>query len=265
MALDFIAEIGLNHNGSLDLALQMVEAAKRAGATTVKFQTYLPSERVDPGHPLFSLFEKCQLSDSDFERIIRECEGQGVNFLTTAFGVQSLEILKNLGLSRAKIASFSITNRDLLNEAIASGFQLTVSTGAASIEEILECNEILKKNPKEHIFLHCVSEYPISDPSHLNLRNIAAIASITGRTVGFSDHSVGSEAFFSAALLGCEVFEKHFTTDNHLDGPDQRMSASPVDFEAAVSAAHRGKAVLGETRSGPYYYESGILPFRVRT
>lgn len=261
--MEFIAEIGLNHNGDLDLALRMVEKAAESGATTAKFQTYFPSERVEVGHPLFTLFEECMLSQNDFERIAGECESQGITFLTTAFGLDSLAVVQDLGLSRLKIASFSIGNRALLGQAISLGFELIVSTGASSESEILECNRMLGTSTKHHMFLHCISEYPVSDPSHLNLVNIAEISRLTGREVGFSDHTVGSEAFFAASLAGCRVFEKHFTTNKELKGPDQEMSASPAEFKSAVEEAMRGQSLLGEARKGPYSFEAGILPFRI--
>lgn len=260
--MEFIAEIGLNHGGDLALATEMVFAAKEAGATTAKFQTYLAKERVPDHHPLFDFLAACELSVEDFAELKDLCQKEGLQFLTTIFGLKSLAVAKELGLRRVKLASFSVSDEILVAEAVRQGFDLVVSTGVSSWQEIARCNELVSAGTGDHVFLHCISEYPVSHVSHLNLVNIQRLRELTGRTVGFSDHSLGPEAFFLAALLGAKVFEKHFTTDRSLPGPDQLMSTDPRGLRECIRQAQQALEVLGERRQSPYWFEHGAGAFK---
>lgn len=260
--IEVIAEVGINHNGSLDLAKRHVEAAAKSGATTVKFQTYVTDERVSPSHSLSQLLKDCELSLEDFEALISTCQDWGVRFLSTAFGIGSVEMLKILGQERCKIASFSIADETLIRAALASDMALILSTGASSLREISMANSWLPKEDSSHVFLHCISEYPVRTESHLNLVNIPKIREITSRHVGFSDHSLTSDGFLYATLLGARVFEKHFTIDRGLPGPDQQMSADQSLFSECVSNIQRGLDILGEPRREPFDGELPIQAFR---
>lgn len=260
--MEFIAEVGINHNGSLELAKEMVGAAASAGATTVKFQTYLTDERVAASHGLHEWLRSCELSVEDFAHLKRECADSGVDFLTTVFGIESLNLVSELEISRVKIASFNIGDKVLLSAAVDMGYELLVSTGASEIDEILGCNQVLSGSPKSHAFMHCISEYPVSELNHLNLVNISYLRKLTSREVGFSDHSTDTVGFFAAAVEGAGIFERHFTSDNSLPGPDQVMSSGPGLFSEAIEAANRGKAARGEVRTGIYSYERGALAFK---
>lgn len=260
--MEFIAEIGINHGGDLALATEMVIAAKEAGATTAKFQTYLTSERVPSQHPLFDFLAACELSVDNFAELRDLCAAEGMAFLTTVFGLESLALAEELGLRRIKLASFSVSDEILVAEAVRKGFDLIISTGVSSWEEIVRCNDLVSVGSGNHVFLHCISEYPVSDPRHLNLVNIPKLRELTGGTVGFSDHSLGPEAFFLAALVGAEVFEKHFTTDRSLPGPDQLMSADSRGLLECVQQAQRAMDVLGEKRQNSYWFERGAETFK---
>lgn len=260
--MEFIAEIGINHGGDLALATEMVVAAKKSGATTAKFQTYLASERVPRQHPLFDLLVDCELSIEDFAVLKNVCANEGIQFLTTVFGLESLAMAKDLGLGRVKLASFSVSDEILVTEAVQQRFDLIISTGVSSWKEIVRCSQLVSVGAGNHVFLHCISEYPVSDPSHLNLVNIQKLRELTGGTVGFSDHSLGPEAFFLAALVGAEVFEKHFTTDRSLPGPDQLMSADSLGLRDCIQEAQRAIDILGERRDSRYSFEQGAETFK---
>ncbi len=260
--MKFIAEIGLNHNGDLGYAKELVDAAKESGATHAKFQTYVVEERVPRGHELVPVLEKSALSLSDFEELVRHCEARGIEFLTTVFGRVSVEMARKLGVSAVKIASFSLSDRRLLDACIEAGFALTVSTGASSWNEIIACQEQLVSGDISYEFLHCVSSYPSASPSQLHLVNIARLKSLSQRPVGFSDHSVGPDAFLWAALAGATIFEKHFTLDTADSGPDHFFSATPEVFSGAVRNARLGAEILGAPREQVFPEEFGILPFR---
>ena len=264
-AMEFIAEIGLNHNGSIDLAKTMIRAAAEAGATVAKFQTYTAAERVAKEHPLFHVLTECELSKRDCIELSNECAEYGIHFLSTAFGLESLELLGELGQKTVKISSFSLTDRSLIEAALGAGIQLIISTGASTWDEIVACSELVGSYSVDCVFLHCISAYPVALESDLHLGNIPRLKALTGKRVGFSDHSVGPEAFFWSALAGATIFEKHFTTDNQLPGPDQAMSANPEVFEASVDLARRGMVILGEGRVNVFDQEQAVLPFRTRS
>jgi len=260
--MEFIAEIGLNHGGDINLAKAMVVAAKDAGATTVKFQTYVTSERVPNDHPLFDLLTSCELSIEQFADLKNLCAEVEIEFLTTVFGLESLALARNLGLNRVKLASFSLSDEVLISQALEQGLDLVISTGVSSWGEIVRCKELLDEGGGNHVLMHCISEYPISDPKHLNLVNIEKIRELTNRPVGFSDHSMGTDAIFFAALLGAQVFEKHFTTDRSLPGPDQLMSADPQTLRDCVRQVNRATEILGNVREDSYWFEESARNFR---
>ena len=260
--MEFIAEIGLNHQGNLSLAKEMVDSAAESGATTVKFQTYYPEERVSEGHPIWDILAQCQLTDEEFLALSDHCLEREVLFLSTVFGEKSLKTAVSLGMTRLKIASFSLTDLNLISLALEEKMNLVVSTGASNFHEIVRCSSLMASSSETHVFLHCISQYPVAVEQDLHLINIRKIREATGLDTGFSDHTVGEAAFFWAALAGASVFEKHFTTDNQLDGPDQSFSAGPDVFSAAVANAKRGGAILGTQRDNFYPHESDILPFK---
>jgi sialic acid synthase SpsE len=262
---EFIAEIGLNHNGSVETAKTMVSAAAESGATIVKFQTYKALERVKPSHPLYSFLESCEFSLAEWEIIVEECARQGVSFLSTAFGLDSLNLLENLGQTSAKIASFSMTDSVLIESAASKAFSLIISTGASSWSEVVECRDRANELGLDHVFFHCISTYPVTSETGLHLSNLGRLRSISHRRVGFSDHSLGPEAVFYAALAGATLFEKHFTTDNSLGGPDQEMSANPDVFLRTVQAGQRAHEILGEWREDMFKGEEEIVQYRTKS
>ena len=226
-----IAEIGLNHNKDLELAKRIIQAAARSGANAVKFQSYTTEKFIHPkiekAQGLFSIFKDLELNYNDHEVIIQCAKSEGVEFLSTPLSNDWVEKLFTLGSCGFKIASGDINNFSLLKAACKFALPLIVSTGAAHFSEIERLVAFLQDNKKtDVILLHCVSLYPAA-PKTLNLATISQLSEKFACLAGFSDHSIGADASFAAVSLGATVIEKHFTLDNTLPGPDQKLSANP--------------------------------------
>ncbi|MBI4583369.1 MAG: N-acetylneuraminate synthase [Planctomycetes bacterium] len=261
-----IAEVGVNHNGRLDLALASVEAAFRAGANAVKFQTFKAERLAAPTAPQagyqrrrpdsrsapaaakggqLEMLKALELSEADFSRIRDHCERQGVEFLSTPFDPESAAFLRDLGVRRFKVGSGDLTNVPLLKRL--GGFRLPVilSTGMAVDGEIAEAIEALEEaGAPEITLLHCISQYP-APPESLQLRRIPWLRDRFGRPVGYSDHSLGHEAALGARALGAMVIEKHLTLDRSLPGPDHAASADPAEFAELVKRLRLLETMLG--------------------
>ena len=259
--LKFIAEIGLNHNGSIDLAKKHIEAAKEAGATTAKFQTYFTESRAKENSPIYEILKQCELNAEQFSDLASFCDDLDIEFASTPFCKESFKILNQLNCSFIKIASFHLTNYELLDVIFRESIikEIIISTGVSSFNDIKRTNqfyESLKEKDKPRLtFMHCVSEYPISSLENLNLINILEIAKLTGKEVGFSDHSKGFIAPTYSVSLGARVIEKHFTLDNSLEGADHAMSSNINDFKVMVDKCKDVLKILGEKRSDNIHYE----------
>lgn len=288
-----IAEAGVNHNGSLDLAEQLVRAAHVSGADAVKFQTFRTTEVVSTQTPLLSyqseggalqsqvdLLSSLELDRASHEHIKRICEHIGIEFMSTPFDVQSLQMLVSLGAKRLKIASGEITNAPLLYAAGHSGLPTILSTGMSVLGEVeealgvLACGYLREQKLSRRRFLqvlasadtktllqekvtllHCTSEYP-AQLATSNLKSMATLANAFGVPVGFSDHTPGNTAAVVAVALGASVYEKHLTIDCSLPGPDHKASLEPEAFKSLVSQLRDAEASLGDGRKCPTPGES---------
>ena len=254
-----IAEIGVNHGGDLVLAKEMVMAAKRVGADAVKFQTFSAARLVNPGTPKvkyqesttspkethYDMIRSLELSLEDHRALFDFCRYEAIEFISTPYDVESARFLDELGCLAFKTASADIVDLDLHRFLASTGKPVLISTGMASLGEIEECLHVYgNRTRKDLVLLHCVSNYPCSDAS-LNLRVLPMLAAAFGCRVGFSDHSVGSEAAMVSVALGAIVIEKHFTTDRALPGPDHAASVLPEEFAQLVSAVRRVELMLG--------------------
>ena len=268
-SINFIAEIGLNHNGSIDLAKKHIESARESGATTVKFQTYNAITRSKKTPELYDIFKSCELSPDQYFELKSFCDQININFASTAFCMESARILDQIKCKFVKIASFQHAHTNLLESIIKSDSteKIFISTGTSNLSSIIDINNnlydsfVLNKKP-DLIILHCISEYPISSPSHCHLINIAKIKDLTHKDVGFSDHSIGAEASSHAIVLGATTIEKHFTIDNELSGPDHKMSANPAIFKKMVSKCCEAFHMIGDIRGTDCYdFEKSALKF----
>lgn len=264
--IDYVAEIGLNHNGCIDLAKSQIDLAKASGATCVKFQNYYPDVRCPTPGPLRELLNSCFLSLDDLSVLRNHCIDIDIGFSSTPFCVRSAAELIQLEPSFIKVASFHIQNSVLLQYLCKHyNGRIVLSTGVSSLTDIETAFNIFSPHLIPTL-LHCISQYPVNSPFDLHLSNIPFLLQRFNCPVGLSDHSLGSNAGPLATILGATFIEKHFTSDNTLTGPDQAMSATPDIFSQLVRACQYASASLGTPRSDtPYECESEILPFVVRS
>ncbi len=244
-----IAEIGFNHEGDLDLALAMIDAAAEAGAQAAKFQTYRAANLVLDSVEHFNVIRHGELDREAHRRLADHAAARGIHFMSTPYDLDCVDLLIELGVPALKVASMDLTNHPLLAHAARTGLPLIVSTGMAIESEIEEAIGVMRSAGCDQIvLLHCMSKYP-ADPAHANLATIPHLARRFGLPVGWSDHVLGNEVAFAATALGACVIEKHFTTDKHLPGPDHRISADPAEMAALVAGSRAVCAALGTARA----------------
>ncbi|MBX3456302.1 N-acetylneuraminate synthase family protein [Ferrovibrio sp.] len=259
-----IAEIGANHNGDMELARQLVDSAKAAGADAVKFQSwdttifsksvydknyFLGDDyRNRSDYTLKQIVEAFAMSPAQLTEMRDYCVKIGIDFSSTPFNVEQLQHLVELGTKYIKIASMDLNNPYLLKAAAACGLPVVLSTGFGSLEEIDRAVRLLEaQGAKEIVILHCISLYPPQD-DEINLRNIDTFRQAFGYPVGFSDHSIGIEIPLAAMALGAMVIEKHFTLDKNMFGWDHKVSADPAELAAICRGRDRIHAALGSSR-----------------
>lgn len=257
-----IAEAGVNHNGDLELAKLLIDAAADAGADLVKFQTF-SAERLttrsapkaeyqnyatDQSESQFAMLTQLELSREMHEVLIEHCRKRNIGFFSTGFDIQSLDYLASLGAEHFKIPSGEITNLPYLHHVGAFGKPLILSTGMATLGEIeaaLEVLEIAGTLRSQITVLHCNTEYP-TPMQDVNLRAMCSIRDAFGVAVGYSDHSVGIEVPIAAVALGATVIEKHLTLDQNLPGPDQKASLESHEFTKMVRAIRNVELAMGD-------------------
>lgn len=247
-----IAEAGVNHNGDLEMARELVRAAARAGADIVKFQTFVTEKSISrdapkagyqtaatgSGETQYEMVKKLELSRADHESLIAECEAAGIRFWSTAFDDESIDMLIDLGIDMLKIPSGELTNLPFLRDIGRRGLPVIMSTGMATLDEIGDALTVLEGcglSRSDVTILHCNTEYP-TPMDDVNLKAMQAIANAYGTRVGYSDHTQGIEVPIAAVALGAQVIEKHFTLDRTLPGPDHLASLEPEELTAMVAA-----------------------------
>lgn len=257
-----IAEAGVNHNGDINLAKELIAAAARSGADFVKFQTFKADRLVtkDASKAAYQIknanqeetqhqmIQKLELSRSDHEILINECSRNGIRFLSTAFDIISFDMLVELGISIVKIPSGELTNLPLLRHIARLGRPVILSTGMAGLGEIEAALEAIEQagTPRNLVTaLHCTTEYP-APLADVNLRAMESIKAAFGVEVGYSDHTQGIEISIAAVAMGARVIEKHFTLDRMLPGPDHKASLEPQELKAMVDAIRNVEIALGD-------------------
>lgn len=264
-----IAEAGVNHNGSLDRAREMVRVAKAAGVDYVKFQTAVPEKVISSiapkaeyqketdgeGRSQLDMCRAIHLPLSDYAGLRLLCEEEGVGFMSTPFDLESLDLLGTMNPDYMKVPSGEITNLPYLRGVGALGIPVIISTGMATIPEIVDAVEILTGASERYpsssrltrddiIVLHCNTEYP-TPMADVNLRAMEEIRKATGCRVGYSDHTQGIEVPIAAVALGASVIEKHFTLDRNLPGPDHKASLEPDELALMVKSIRNVEQALG--------------------
>lgn len=256
-----IAEAGVNHNGSVERAIAMVEAAVSAGADYIKFQTFKAENLVTAraakaeyqkqnqpdGDSQLEMLRALELSENDFRRISAYCRELGIGFMSTPFDIPSADFLTTLGMDYWKIPSGEITNLPLLRHIGRFGSKVILSTGMSTIDEVKAAVDVITTAGTERsniILLHCTTQYPAPYPS-VNLRAMNALAALDCASVGYSDHTRGITIPIAAVARGARVIEKHFTLDRNLPGPDHKASLEPDELADMVKAIRAVEEALG--------------------
>ncbi|MDB4409458.1 N-acetylneuraminate synthase [Gammaproteobacteria bacterium] len=257
-----IAEAGVNHNGDLARARQLIDAAATAGADLVKFQTFSANRLVtrtatkaeyqtqttDKKESQHEMLRRLELSAEMHKELIAHCAARNIGFFSTAFDIESIDLLVSLGQDHFKIPSGEITNLPYLRRIGRLGQAVILSTGMATLGEIEAAIDALEQagTPRAKItVLHCTTEYP-TPMTEVNLRAMQSIQRAFGVAVGYSDHTPGIEVAIAAVAMGASVIEKHFTMDRNLPGPDHKASLEPEGLMAMVAAIRNIEIALGD-------------------
>lgn len=233
-----IAEVGINHNGSVELAHLMVDAAADAGANAVKFQIHIAdmemvgdlSNHVSTGKNLYNIIESCSLSFDEFKSIKSHCDSRGVKFFATPFSLEAVSWLERLGVDLYKIGSGETSDFLLLDKVSRTGKKMLVSTGMSTIEEVTSAVEFLNLREAKFMLMQCTSEYPAAYGS-IHLKMLDEYRSRFGCEVGLSDHAPTIYPALAAVAMGASAVEKHFTIDKGLSGPDQSSSINGQELK----------------------------------
>ena len=261
----FIAEAGVNHNGSLEMAQQLVDVAAGAGADAVKFQTFRAEKlatasapkavyqmrTVDSEETQFEMLRRLELSPEMHRAIMDHCREKDILFLSSPFDEESADLLDDLGVAAFKIPSGEITNLPLLSHVARKGKPMIVSTGMADLGEVAAAvRAIDKAGNREVVLLQCVSNYP-ADPADANLRAMHTMSTAFYLPTGYSDHTDGIEVAIAAVAMGACVIEKHFTLDRSLPGPDHMASVEPDELAGLLRGIRMVEAAMGHGRKEP--------------
>jgi len=256
-----IAEAGVNHNGILNQAYQLIDVAKCAGADAVKFQTF-KAENIVSAHAekaeyqkkttpasesQLEMIKKLELTPDDHEKLIQYCKQKEILFLSSPFDLESIDLLDSLGLDIFKLPSGEITNLPYLRKIGCFNKKVMLSTGMSCLGEVESAIDILTGSGTDRdkiTLLHCNTEYP-TPFEDVNLNAMITMKNAFKLAVGYSDHTVGIEASIAAVAMGASVIEKHFTLDRNMEGPDHKASLEPDELKAMVKAIRNVEKALG--------------------
>lgn len=265
MGVYIIAEAGVNHNGRLDLAKELVIQAAEAGCNAVKFQTYKTEKLVTKTASMatyqitnigeetsqFDMLKQLELDEDSFYQLRNLCEECGIDFLSTPFDNDSVDFLYKLGVPQFKISSGDLTNKPLLKQIAQLGRPMIVSTGMAFLADIEDALRwIYQEGNYQVSLLHCTSDYP-AEFDQINLKVMETLSLAFNCPVGYSDHTQGIEVPIAAVALGAKIIEKHFTLDKLMDGPDHKASLEPKELKEMVKAIRNVELALGTSVKRP--------------
>lgn len=254
-----IAEAGVNHNGDLSMAFQLVDKAVEIGADCVKFQTFKTENIVTKTSPKanyqmlvtdktesqFEMLKKLELQKDDFKKIKEYCEKKGIQFLSTPYNHDDAKLLNDLGVEAFKIASGQLVEIPFLRYVAKFGKQMIISTGMANIAEVYQAVDAIRKAGNNNIVvLQCNTDYP-SKIEDTNIKAMITMRDVLGVKVGYSCHVPQNYACYAAVALGAEVIEKHFTLDKNLPGPDHKCSLEPNEFKELIDGVRNVEKCLG--------------------
>lgn len=253
-----IAEAGINHNGSLEIAKKLVKIASKAGADAVKFQTFFTDKLVTKNAPKayhqktscikesqYEMLKKLELTKKDHQKLMSYANKFGIIFLSTPYDQESADFLEELGVHAFKIASSSLTSIPFIKHIARKKKPIIISTGMATISEIDEAIQTIKKTGnKKIILLHCTSNYP-AKIENVNLRAMLTLKRKFNLLVGYSDHTLENSVSIIATALGAVIIEKHFTSDKNLPGPDHKFSLNSNEFKKMINGIRMTETILG--------------------
>jgi len=254
-----IAEAGVNHNGDIDIAKQLVDKAYESGADAIKFQTFKAENLVTKNAPKaeyqksttgdgnqFEMLKKLELSKKDHIVLKKYCEEKGIIFISTPFDFESVDLLEKIDVPLYKVGSGDLTNLPLLKYIASKNKPIILSTGMANLGEVEEAiNTIYETGNNKLILLHCTSNYPTAYED-VNLRAMLTMQEAFKLPVGYSDHTIGIEVPIAAVTLGAKVIEKHFTLDRKMEGPDHRASLEPNQLKLMVKSIRNIEKAMGD-------------------
>ena len=260
-----IAEAGVNHNGDIAIAKQLIDKAKAVGADCIKFQTYKTKNLIvpnaakanyqlkttDPKQTQFEMLKNLELDYSDFQTLFEYCNAIGIDFISTPYNFEDVDFLDDLGVNCFKIASGQLTELPFLKYVARKKKKIILSTGMANLAQIFEAVEVIRTITSSEItVLQCTTNYP-SNIEEANLNCLQTIKKSCDVNIGYSDHVMGNYACFGAVALGARVIEKHFTLDRSMDGPDHLCSADLNDFQELVEGIRAIEKSLGVSYKKP--------------
>ena len=255
-----IAEAGVNHNGKLDLAYKLCDAAKEAGVDIIKFQTWntdlvitkntrmadYQAENLNSSESQYEMLKKLELSYAHFRLVKEHCDNIGIRFLSTADEIESLNFLIDLGIDLVKLGSGEITNIPYLRYVGGLNLPVILSTGMSNIAQVATAYDTLvNAGAKDISILHCTTNYPCP-MDEVNLRAMVTLRDAFKCPVGYSDHTMGTEVPVAAVALGAEIIEKHFTLDRTMEGPDHKASLELAELKLMVQQIRNIEAALGD-------------------
>lgn len=265
-----IAEAGVNHNGQLEIAKELARVAKESGADAVKFQTFktenlvasytsqaeYQEKNIGKEQSQADMLRKLELSYEEFRELHRFCQEIGILFLSTAFDLESIDFLAELGMPIWKIPSGEITNLPYLEKIAEQGKPIILSTGMAEMDEVEAAINVLQKklnqggDPVNITVLHCTTEYPTPEED-VNLLAMQSLKNKFLLSVGYSDHTEGYLVPVMAVAMGAKVIEKHFTIDKNMEGPDHKASLNPQELKEMVDKIRSAEVILGDGEKKP--------------
>jgi sialic acid synthase SpsE len=267
------AEIGINHNGNIDLAKEMVDVAHKCGVDAVKFQVFNAEEFVSDKtstytyqsqgkeitESMLTLFKRYEFSPDEWKEIFDYCKLKAINFFASPQNISDLELILSIAdIPAIKVGADDLTNIELLEYYATKGLPMIISAGMAYLSEIEDAvNAVRKTGNNKIIILHCVSSYP-ADAEEINLKKMQTIEQAFDVVVGYSDHSIGSAAAIGATVMGACLIEKHFTLDQEMPGPDHWFSANPEDLNELVQKIRYIEKALGKNVIVPTQKEIGM-------
>jgi N-acetylneuraminate synthase len=260
-----IAEAGVNHNGSIEKAKKLIDAAVEAGVDAVKFQTFntdklvtksapkanYQNETTDKDESQYNMLKKLELSKKDHEILLDYCSEKNIKFMSTPFSFDTVDLLEEIGIDIYKIGSSDTNNLPLLKYIASKNKPIILSTGMSNLTEVSEAVDTIKKTGNNNlVLLHCVSNYP-ADYENVNLKVMNTMRKAFDLIVGYSDHTLGIEVPIAAVAMGAKAIEKHFTLDKTMEGPDHKASLNPEELKQMVSSIRNIEKSLGVSIKKP--------------